>query len=119
MTREEMGNLVAAWARAVARGDLDALGLLVAPDLRDGVLARTRAVHGAFEDIEVTPVHVLVDGDGVAWRWRLEGTHVGAIGGVAPSGARVGLDGVNLQRVRSGVVVEHWTTVDLGPLTPR
>jgi predicted ester cyclase len=117
MTREETVELVNAWARAVAACDLDALGRLVAPPLRDGVAARTRAVHAAFENVAVVPVQIVIEGDVAAWRWRLSGTHVGAIGGVAPSGASRSLEGVNFQRLSGGLVVDHWTTVDLASLS--
>jgi hypothetical protein len=124
MTREDIRKLVEAWASAVAAYDVDALGRLVAPPLREIVVGRTRAVHAAFRDVEVVPVQVVidvdVDGEGasnvIAWRWRLTGTHVAAVGGIAPSGERRSIDGVNFQRVRDGVVVEHWTTVNLADL---
>jgi predicted ester cyclase len=119
MTRDEIRDLVDAWARAVAACDIDALERLVGPSLREGIVQRTRAAHTAFKDVVVTPVQVLIDADNVAWRWRLTGTHVGAIGGVAPSGQRESIEGVNFQRVRDGAVVEHWTTVDIGPLARR
>ena len=32
--------------------------------------------------------------------------------GLAPTGARIHVRGVNFQRLRGGVVVEHWTTID-------
>jgi predicted ester cyclase len=117
MTRDETRALVDAWAHAVAICDADALERLTMPAIRAGVIARTRAVHAAFEGVEVTPVEVLIDGDSVAWRWRLAGKHVGAIGGVAPSRERRSIEGVNFQRVRDGAVVEHWTMVDLAGLS--
>jgi predicted ester cyclase len=76
-------------------------------------MARARAVHAAFREIEITPVQVVVEGDAVAWRFRLTGTHVGSLTGIAATQRAVAIEGVNFQRVREGVVVEHWTTVDL------
>src|SRR5262249_31694328 len=69
MTRDEIRNLVEAWARAVAACDVSALERLVDPALREGVVGRTRAVHAAFQDVDVAPVQVVIDGDAVAWRW--------------------------------------------------
>jgi predicted ester cyclase len=120
MTRDEIVDLVTSWARAVAACDVDALNRLVAPPLRDGIAARTRAVHAAFAGVEVVPVQIVVEGDSVAWRWRLSGMHVGAIGGVAPSsppGARRSIEGVNFQRLSGGVVVDHWTIADIAALS--
>jgi hypothetical protein len=83
MTRDRMHALVNTWSLAVARNDVAALDEIVAPGLREGVMARTRAVHVAFREIEVIPVQVVVDEDAVAWRFWLVGTHVGPLGGIA------------------------------------
>jgi hypothetical protein len=116
MTREEMLGVVDAWVRAVAACDVGALERLVAPPLREPVLGRTRAVHEAFRDVELAAVQVVIEGGTAAWRWRLSGVHVGAIGGIAPSGTRKAIEGVNFQRVVDGTVVEHWTMVNLAAL---
>jgi predicted ester cyclase len=117
MTADEIRKLVDGWARAVAACDVPALERLVAQELREAVVGRARAVHSAFEAVEVTPVQIVIEGNGVAWRWRLGGRHIGAIGGHAPSGERRSVEGVNFQRVRDGAIVEHWTMADLGPLS--
>jgi hypothetical protein len=117
MTRNEMLGVVDAWVRAVAACDASALEKLVTPPLREPVLARTRAVHAAFEKVELAAVDVVIEGDRAAWRWRLSGIHVGAIGAIAPSGAHRTIEGVNFQRIVDGRVVDHWTTVDLASLT--
>jgi len=111
--REDILAVVDAWARAIAGCDVDTLERLVAAPLREGVIARTRAIHAAFSDVEVAAVHVVVENDAVAWRWRLSGRHVSAIGGMPASGARRTIHGVNFQRICDGVVTEHWTTADL------
>ena len=116
MTRDRMRALVDAWSLAVTRLDEAALGDLVAPDLREGVMTRARAVHAAFREIAVAPVHVVVEDDTVAWRFRLSGTHVASFAGITATQRAVVLEGVNFQKVRDGVVVGHWTTVDLAPL---
>jgi hypothetical protein len=116
MTRDEMMGLLDSWVRAVAACDVGALEQLVTPPLREPVAARTRAVHAAFKEVELAAVDVVIEGDRAAWRWRLSGVHVGAIGGIAPSGTRKAIEGVNFQRVVEGRVVEHWTMVDLAGL---
>jgi hypothetical protein len=113
--REDILAVVDTWARAVAGCDVNTLERLVAEPLRAGAIARTRGVHAAFASVEVAPVHIVVENDSVAWRWRLSGRHVGAIGGVPGSGAQRTIEGVNFQRVRDGVVTEH-STVDLSGL---
>src|SRR5450432_172937 len=46
--------------------------------------ARAAAVRAAFAEIEIRVEDSLVDGDAIAWRWALTGTHVGTFAGVAP-----------------------------------
>jgi predicted ester cyclase len=116
MTREEILGVVGSWARAVAACDVGALEGLVAEPLREAVVARTRAIHAAFEGVEVVAGDVVVEGDAAAWRWRLSGLHVGALAGVAPTRTRKTLEGANFQRLRGGIVVDHWTIVDLAAL---
>ncbi|MGH7436712.1 MAG: ester cyclase [Polyangiaceae bacterium] len=119
MTRDEIRNLVDAWAHAVESCDAEALERLTTLPLREGVVARARGVHGAFEGVKVTPVTVVIEGHEVAWRWRLTGRHIAAIAGIEPSGEAASVEGVNFQRVEGGRVVEHWTTVDLASLARR
>jgi predicted ester cyclase len=78
----------------------------------EGFKSRTRVIHDAFTDVEVVVADLLVDGDKLAWRWRLTATHHGPFLGVAPTGKRVTMTGMNIQRVANGVVVEHWSNAD-------
>jgi steroid delta-isomerase-like uncharacterized protein len=125
MDRPGIDRLVQRWAKeAVAEGRLDVFDELLAEDAVDrsgpvhsrGVeafKARTAAVHVAFVEIDVRVEDLLVDGDAIAWRWVLTGTHVGPFAGLAPTGRRVVLRGVNFQRLAGGRVIEHWTLVDV------
>ncbi len=119
MDRDDVVGVIEAWARAVSSGDEAALGRLVAPELGAPVIARTRAIHAAFRDITVEPHSIVVEGTTAAWRFRLRGVHVGAIAGIEPSGGERTIEGVNFQRLHAGVVVEHWTTVELASLARR
>ena len=74
---------------------------------------RARAVHDAFSSIEAQVDQLLIDGDRIAWRWALTGTHTGAFGGFAATGRRVTLTGVNFQLLTAGRVAEHWTLADM------
>lgn len=116
MTYEEIARVVEAWARAVAARDMTAMEELVAPSLRESVVARTRVIHASFRDVEVLVQHLVIEGDTAAWRWKLSGVHLAPIGGVHASGARKTIEGANFQRMRGGVVVDHWTVVDLAGL---
>jgi hypothetical protein len=42
----------------------------------------------------------------------MTGRHVGEFGGLAPTGRAVTLTGLNLERLRDGRIVEHWSEYD-------
>jgi predicted ester cyclase len=125
MDRHDIEGLVRRWTQeGIAEGRLDVFDDLLARDVVDrsgaapavGVesfKARTAAVRAAFAGIRIAIDDLLVDGDALAWRWTLTGTHVGPFAGVAPTGRQVTLRGVNFQRIREDRVVEHWTLVDV------
>ena len=109
---------------AIAEGRLDTFDELLTEDVLDrsgsvpsrGVepfKARAAAVRAAFAEIDIRVEDLLVDGNAIAWRWALTGTHVGSFAGVAPTSRCITLRGVNFQRLRSDRVVEHWTLVDV------
>jgi steroid delta-isomerase-like uncharacterized protein len=124
MDRDGIEKLVRRWTEAIADGRLDVFDELVAEDVLDrsgsvpsqGVetfKARAAAVRAAFAQIDIRVEALLIDGDAIASRWALTGTHVGTFAGVTPTGRRITLRGVNFQRLRGDRVVEHWTLVDV------
>ncbi|MDP9002498.1 MAG: ester cyclase [Myxococcota bacterium] len=125
MDRHDIEKLVQRWTQeAVAGGRLDVFDDLLATDVVDrsgptpsqGVepfKARAAAVRAAFADIDIRVDNLLVDGDAIAWRWTLAATHVGPFAGLASTGRRTTLRGVNFQRLQGDRVVEHWTLVDV------
>lgn len=125
MDRSQVERLVRRWTKeGIAEGRLDTFDELLAEEVRDrsgpattqgieSFKARAAAVRAAFAEIEVRVEDLLVDGDAIAWRWALTGRHVGNFAGVAPTGRRVTLYGVNFQRIKGDKVVEHWTLVDV------
>jgi predicted ester cyclase len=124
MNRSQCQTLAERWAReGVAEGRVDVFDELVSADAVDhsgpvsmkgveGFKTRTRGIHDAFTDVDVVVLDLLVDGDKLAWRWTLTATHHGAFLGVAPTGRRVTMTGMNIQRIANGVVVEHWSNAD-------
>lgn len=73
---------------------------------------RALAVRAAFSDLSASLDQLLIDGEQVAWRWSLEGTHSATFAGIPATGRRVTLRGVNFQRWADARVVEHWTLAD-------
>src|SRR5579859_7478903 len=57
-------------------------------------------------------VGVLVEGDLVALRTVMTGTHTGDYAGVAPTGSQIQTSASHIFRVRDDQLVEHWPVVD-------
>lgn len=79
-----------------------------AEGLRD-MVAGYRSV---LPDLEVTVDHQFADGDYVATRFTVRGTHDGEFMGVAPTGRAITFSGICLSRCRDGKVVEEWELAD-------
>lgn len=56
---------------------------------------------------------VIRQGEYLATRWVIAGTHEGKTLGIAPTGKAVRLAGMSVERVKDGRVVEHWEFPDL------
>lgn len=66
----------------------------------------------AFPDVRMTVDDVIVAGDKVVLRWHSEGTHLGELTGLAPTGAHGSVTGISIDQWRDGKVVETWTEWD-------
>jgi steroid delta-isomerase-like uncharacterized protein len=103
---------------ALGRGERDAQQRYYAPDAqahlhgvlgpagRDEMAAFFADLFDAFPDWRFGVVEMVAEGDGVAVRWRAQGTFAGPgrFMGFEPNGARVDVEGVDLVRVRDGRV---------------
>jgi predicted ester cyclase len=72
------------------------------------------AIRAAFPDLAYTPVYQLAEGDQVAMRATLRGTHTGALFGFAPTGKAIVWDVFCLARVAGGRVIEVCGSADWG-----
>jgi len=61
----------------------------------------------AFPDAQVTIDELVAEEDRLAVATTLTGTHEGELLGIAPTGRRVSVTGIDLVRVRDGQIVEH------------
>ena len=66
----------------------------------------------AFPDLRFTIEDQFVAGDKVAIRWVAEGTNSAPFGNVPATGRHVRVDGLILDRVEDGKVVERWEQWD-------
>ena len=70
------------------------------------------AVAEAFPDLRTAEADSVKEGDKVAFRWLLSGTHEKEFMGVAATGRRVEVMGMDIVRVADGEIVEHWGEFD-------
>ena len=70
------------------------------------------AMSEAFQDLRMAEADSVKEGDKVALRWLLSGTHKGEFMGVAATGRRVEAMGMDIVRVANGEIVEHWGEFD-------
>lgn len=102
------------------RGDIDQVDALVGvsfvdhnpvpgqPAGAEGIRHVVRGLHGAHTDLHLTIDDLVADGDRVAARWSLRGTHTGPLFGMPPSGDRVENSTLVFVRLEDGKVVERW-----------
>ena len=70
----------------------------------------------AFPDLRLRVTRWVVDGDTVVTEEIMEGTHLGVLGGFAPTGRRVALRMVHVTRVVDGQIVERVSYHDTASL---
>jgi predicted ester cyclase len=55
---------------------------------------------------------MIAEGDKVATRYTLEGTHEGELFGVPPTGQHLSIKSISVERVSDGKIREHWRITD-------
>jgi predicted ester cyclase len=83
-----------------------------APGL-EGFKGAFATVLSAFPDYHSTVEDQIAEGDKVVTRFSSEGTHQGEFLGIAPTGNRVRVTGIDIDRLVEGKIVEHWSEADL------
>ena len=121
---EENKKIVQRYFDAANIGDLDALDDLLAPNVidhsayagqaagRDGFKEFFTLWRTAFPDLVYTIEDAIAEGDRVVIRWTGQGTHLGMYHHIAPTGKRVTMSGIQVNRLSSGKIVEDWTSSD-------
>lgn len=112
--------VVRAVIEAREAGELDVcLGFIAADSLDQGQRAtredwRRKWVLMAVgcPDMRVTTEHSVENGEWVANRYTIRGTHTGDFFGQSPTGKHFEINGIDMVRVRNGLVIEHWVFAD-------
>ena len=109
-------------------GNLDLADELYAPDyvLHDpslpedlhgpeGIKQYAAMSLGASPDARVTVEDQVAEGDKVVSRWTATGTHTGDLMGMSPTGRRIEISGITINRFSGGKIAEDWyQSEDLG-----
>ena len=78
----------------------------------EGTRYFTQMYRNAFPDIQMSVEDVIAEGDKVVTQWTVRATHQGELMGIPPSGNRVKVTGISIDRIEGGKVVETWSNYD-------
>ena len=106
------------------RGDLAVADELIDPECLDheahpggdrgpeSMRALITMLRTAFPDLHFAIEHLVAEGDTVAGRVTLSGTHEGPLMGIPPTGRSVRQASMHFVRFRDGKAIEHWGVRD-------
>ena len=122
---EQNKNTVTSFIQALfTKGDLGAVDDYLTEDFidhdppmggpanREGMRQAAAMFRAAFPDWHSDIGFYVEEGDLVVENFTASGTQQGEIFGVPPSGRTVSLPGINIWRVRDGLIVERWARLD-------
>lgn len=119
-------QVATAYFEAIAARDLDAMAEQWAPggmdhlsgldDLKapEGIKRFFGEMFRAVPDFSMSVTDMFAYGDKAAVRWAANGTFngTGKLQGIAPTGARLALDGLDLLTIRDGLIQENYAYTD-------
>jgi steroid delta-isomerase-like uncharacterized protein len=82
------------------------------PEGPEGIKAVVSMFRAGMPDLRVVIEDVIAEGDKVVMRYRIEGTHEGELFGVPPTGRRISIESITVERVSGGKIREHWRVTD-------
>jgi len=110
---------------AISKGNLNLLDEILAPDLiyhgptfsgevggAEGFKQLIATLIKAFPDLREIVEDQVAEGDRVATRYKILGTHMGELVGTDPSGVRIGISGTDISRIVDGKIEEIWANFD-------
>jgi len=123
MSPQDAEKVVRRFVKAVNERNFDAAAELLAPGFVDHSPSwraettemwkeRMRTLNNAFPDLNAAIEDLFVVGDKVISRWTYTGTNTGELMGMPPTGKRVQVSSIMIDRVRGGKIHEHWENWD-------
>lgn len=125
MTAQENKELYRRVVEDLNRGDLESSLTFTAPDAtlngqpmgRDGDRHRAEVLATAFPDQHYDIREMVAEGDMLAVRWRMTGTHEGELAGptmtIPPTGKSIDIWGMSTYRIEDGTAREIWERFDM------
>jgi predicted ester cyclase len=119
-TKENEAAVRACFENA-SQGNFDALPDIVTSDYvlhpgevrgADGLKDMVQGYRNALGGLRVTIDQQFADGDFVATRFTITGTHEGDLMGAPPSGKDVAFTGIAISRCEGGRIAEEWEITD-------
>jgi steroid delta-isomerase-like uncharacterized protein len=116
------------YAEVMNEGNEDVIEELCAPNFvdhdplpgtspdRDGLHDFVKQVRTAFPDLDARIDDILVEGDEIAVRATIRGTHEGEFMGIPGTGKKVEVANYDFVRIENDQAVEHWGTIDSAAL---
>ena len=107
-----------------SKGNLEAIDELVAPDFRhhapfptpqgrEGFKQFIAGFRQAFPDAVSTTEDLVVEGDKIAVRYTMRGTHRGEFVGIPATGNQIAVEGISIYRVVDGKIADEWAQPDM------
>jgi steroid delta-isomerase-like uncharacterized protein len=125
MSAEENKDIVRRFWGVWEEGNIDLVDELLAPDYvnhtpaspdqptgPEGVKGVVTMFRSAIPDLRVVVEDMIAEGEKVAVRYTLEGAHEGELFGVPPTGKRMSIKSIAVERVSDGKIREHWRVTD-------
>lgn len=79
----------------------------------EGYKENVEMVRSAFPDMAVISEDLAGEGDKVAYRYTIVGTHEGPLMGIEPTEKEVEIAGMGIVQIEDGKLVEGWSNVDV------
>lgn len=116
------------YSEVMSEGKTEVIDELCAPDFVDhdplpgttadlaGLKDFVAQIRAAFPDMQVTADDIVAEGDRLAVRSTLRGTHEGDFMGIPGSGKKVEVSNYDFVRFESDQAAEHWGVIDSAAL---
>ena len=105
-------NLLAEVEHYVAADCVFRLGTQMFPVGIEGMKQHIIDVRKTYPDLQITVLNQFIDGDFVISEVVAEGTHLGEFMNIAPTGKKLVLTGIDIDKVCNGKIVEHCGAVN-------